>query len=109
MAESDTITIESSSISPAGGVTHFTVVKYSNYVDITQVTSLDYESITQYTLLLSASDSHYQDGDDSDSITELPITISVTDNVQPTISNQTLNSINENSSNGMLLIQYRTR
>ena len=100
-AESDTITIESSSITPAGGATHFTVVKYSNYVDITQATaSLDYESITQYTLLLSASDSHYQDGDDSDSITELPITISVTDNVQPTISNQTLNSINENSSNG---------
>ena len=100
-AESDTITIESSSISPAGGATHFTVVKYSNYVDITQATaSLDYESISQYTLLLSASDSHYQDGDDSDSITELPITISVTDNVQPTISNQTLNSINENSSNG---------
>ncbi len=100
-AESDTITIESSSISPAEGATHFTVVKYSNYVDITQATaSLDYESITQYTLLLSASDSHYQDGDDSDSITELPITISVTDNVQPTISNQTLNSINENSSNG---------
>ena len=100
-AESDTITIESSSISPAEGATHFTVVKYSNYVDITQATaSLDYESITQYTLLLSASDSHYQDGDDSDSITELPITISVTDNVHPTISNQTLNSINENSSNG---------
>ena len=100
-AESDAITIESSSISPAEGATHFTVVKYSNYVDITQATaSLDYESISQYTLLLSASDSHYQDGDDSDSITELPITISVTDNVQPTISNQTLNSINENSSNG---------
>ena len=100
-AESDAITIESSSISPAGGATHFTVVKYSNYVDITQATaSLDYESISQYTLLLSASDSHYQEGDDSDSITELPITISVTDNVQPTISNQTLNSINENSSNG---------
>lgn len=100
-AEGDTITIDSSSISPAGGSTHFTITKYSTYVDIEQNTgSLDYETYPVYTFSLSASDEHYQNSDDSDSIVTLPVSISVVDNVHPTINNQTLSSINENSSNG---------
>ena len=100
-AEGDTITIDSSSISPAGGSTHFTITKYSTYVDIEQNTgSLDYETYPVYTFSLSASDEHYQNSDDPDSIVTLPVSISVVDNVHPTINNQTLSSINENSSNG---------
>ena len=100
-AEGDTITIDSSSILPAGGSTHFTITKYSNYIDIEQNTgSLDYETYPVYTFSLSASDEHYQNSDDSDSIVTLPVSISVVDNVHPTINNQTLSSINENSSNG---------
>ena len=62
-AESDTITINSSSISPAGGASHFTITKSSTYVDITQNTgSLDYETYPTYTFSISASDEHYQAG-----------------------------------------------
>ena len=100
-AEGDTITIDSSSILPAGGSTHFTITKYSNYIDIEQNTgSLDYETYPVYTFSLSASDEHYQNSDDPDSIVTLPVSISVVDNVHPTINDQTLSSINENSSNG---------
>ena len=95
--EGDSITITSSSIDND----HFDITKYSTYVDIRQNTSsLDYESQTQYTFSITASDEHYESGEDSDSRTFLPITINVTDNLVPTLSNQTLSSINENSSNG---------
>ena len=96
-AESDAITIYSSSVDN----NHFAITKYSTYVDITQNTSsLDYEQQTQYTFSISASDEHYVSGEDLDSITYLPITVNVTDNLTPTVSDQTLSSINENSSNG---------
>ena len=94
--EGDAITITSASDSNG----HFTLTKYSTYVQIDQVTgSLDYENITSYTMSITASDEHYP-SQDADSITTLPITINVTDNLQPTINNQTLNSINEDSSAG---------
>ena len=96
-ANGDNITIYSSSIDN----NHFDVTKYSTYVDIRQNTgSLDYEQQTSYTFSISASDEHYEAGQDSDSIVGLPITVNVTDNLTPTINNQTLSSINENSSNG---------
>ena len=98
--ESDSITINSSS--DATG--HFSITKGSNYVAINQVTaSLDYENITSYTLSITASDAHYQAGEDADSFIALPITINVTDNTQPTVNNQNLNSINENSSAGTVV------
>ena len=81
---------------------HFDVTKYSTYVDIRQNTSsLDYEQQTTYNFSVSASDEHYELGQDSDSIVTLPITINVTDNLVPTLNDQTLSSINENSSNGV--------
>ena len=100
-AEGDTITIDSSSILPAGGASHFTITKYSTYVDIEQNTgSLDFETYPTYTFSLTASDEHYQNSQDTDSFTVLPVSISVTDNVHPTINNQTLSTINENSNDG---------
>jgi len=94
--EGDTITITSAS--DANG--HFTLTKYSTYVQIDQVTgSLDYENITSYSMSITASDEHYP-SQDASSITTLPITINVTDNLQPTINNQSLGSINEDSSAG---------
>jgi len=96
-ANGDDITIHSSSIDN----NHFDITKYSTYVDIRQNTgSLDYESQTTYTFSISASDEHYEAGQDSDSIATLPITVNVVDNATPTVNNQTLSSINENSSNG---------
>ena len=96
-AEGDTITITTSSIDN----NHFDVTIYGTYLDIRQNTgSLDYEQQTTYNFSITASDEHFESGEDSDSRTFLPITINVTDNLAPTINNQTLSSINENSSNG---------
>mgnify|MGYP000349714547 CR=1 FL=1 len=97
---SDVITITSSSI-PGG---HFTITKSSNFVSIAQATaSLDFETTSSYSFSITASDEHFQSGQDTNSITSLPITITVTDNVHPTINNQTLSSINENSSDGTVV------
>lgn len=96
-SESDTITINSGSDSNG----HFSIIKYGTYVAINQVTaSLDYESITSYNMSITASDAHYEAGDDADSFTALPITINVTDNTQPSVNNQTITGLNENSSAG---------
>ena len=96
-AESDNITITTSSIDA-----HFKADIKATYVDIIQVTeSLDYEVKQQYTFGVTASDEHFLSA--SQGVigqTLIPITINVTDNVHPTLNNQTLSSISENSSNG---------
>ena len=95
-AESDTITIHSSSI-PGN---HFSVARTGSYISLRQVTgSLDYETTSSYSFSISASDEHYQNGD-VDSIVGLPITITVQDNLTPTINNQSISGVNENSSDG---------
>ena len=100
-AESDTITIDSSSILPQA---HFTITKSATYVDITQNTgSLNYEVDPLYTFSISASDEHFQNSQDSDSISVLPVSISIVDNATPTVNNQSLSAINENSSNGTVV------
>ena len=96
-AESDTITITSQSDSTG----HFSLTKSSNYVSVTQVTaSLDYEAKTSYTFSVTASDEHAVAGQDVDAVAKLPITITVVDNATPSISNQNLGSINEDSDAG---------
>ena len=94
--EGDTITIVSSSI-PGN---HFSVARTGSYISLRQVTgSLDYETTSSYSFSISASDEHYQNGD-VDSIVGLPITITVQDNLTPTINNQSISGVNENSSDG---------
>ena len=99
--ESDSITITSSSIDN----NHFDIHKYSNYFDIRQNTgSLDYEVQSLYTFSVTASDEHFLSASQGTiGQTTLPISVSVTDNVHPTINNQTLSSISENSSNGAVV------
>ena len=96
--ESDSITITSSSIDNQ----HFDITVYSNYFDIRQNTgSLDYEVQSLYTFAVTASDEHFLSASQGTvGQTILPVSVSVTDNVHPTINNQTLSSISENSSNG---------
>ena len=96
--ESDSITLTSTSIDN----NHFDIHKYSNYFDIRQNTgSLDYEVQSLYTFAVTASDEHFLSASQGTvGQTILPISVSVTDNVHPTINNQTLSSISENSSNG---------
>jgi len=94
---SDSITITSSSI-PGD---HFSVTKYGTYVSIAQTTaSLDFETTSSYSFSISASDEHFIAGQDTDAITSLPITINVTDNVIPTLNNQTLTGFSEDENDG---------
>ena len=96
--ESDTITIGSGSFSPHF-TTAFALTLQSGYVRLDQITaSLDYDTYPSYSFVLTASDEHYESGDDTDSITYLPVRINVTDNVAPTINPQTLGGVNESSS-----------
>ena len=99
--ETDTITITSSSIDGE----HFDITVSSNYFDIRQNTaSLDYESQSLYTFAVTASDEHFLSASQGTvGQTILPVSVSVTDNVHPTINNQTLSSISENSSNGAVV------
>jgi hypothetical protein len=98
-AEGDTITIGSGSWS-YGDSTHFTITKNATNVVITQATSsLDYETYDHYQLYLTASDSKYP-SPDSDSVTYLPVRIPVTDNLAPTLNDQSVTGVNENSANG---------
>lgn len=95
--DSDAITITSSSI--AGN--DFSITKYATYVSIAQVTaSLDFETTSSYTFSITASDEHNVAGVDGDSFTTLPITINVTDNVIPTINNQTFTGFSEDENDG---------
>ena len=95
--ENDTITITTSSIDG----NHFDVTVYGTYLDIRQNTgSLDYEQQTTYTFSITASDEHYENSQDSDSRTFLPVTVNVTDNLVPVVNSQVVGTINENSSNG---------
>ena len=94
---SDSITITSSSI-PGD---HFSITKYGTYVSIAQTTaSLDFETTSSYSFSISASDEHFIAGQDTDAITSLPITINVTDNVIPTLNNQTLTGFSEDENDG---------
>ena len=98
--DGDTITITSSSHSSG----HFSLTNNGTYVQIDQVTSsLDYEDITSYAMSLTATDEHYQAGEDLEASASINITVNVTDNVIPVVNDQTLSTINENSSNGTSL------
>ena len=97
-AESDTITIETGSgVLPSGS---FELQISGTFVRLVQTTgSLDYEGITQYTYVLTASDEHYPSEDDN-SISYLPAIIDVVDNIAPTVNNQTLTGVTESSAGG---------
>lgn len=98
--ESDTITIDTGSLS-TDFTNKFSLDIESTYVQLNQLTSsLDYEDITQYEFVLTASDQHYQDGDDTAAIAYLPFQIAVVDNIGPSVNDQTISGVNENSSNG---------
>ena len=97
-SESDTITIGSGSAFVSSS---FSITKASTYVQLNQVTSsLDFEVTPKYEFFLTASDEHYGSGDDTEAITYLPFRISVVDNISPTVNDQELSSINENTTDG---------
>lgn len=97
-SESDTISIGSGSAFVSSS---FSFTKASTYVQLNQITSsLDFEVTPIYEFVLTASDEHYASGDDTEAIAYLPFQVKVVDNVGPTVNDQTLGSINENSADG---------
>ena len=96
-ANSDTITIVSNSLD----TTIFSANITGSYISLRQVTgSLDYENTISHSFSFTASDEHFEAGEDTDASSSLLVNISVNDNANPTINNQTLTGVNENSSNG---------
>ena len=100
-ADSDALTIRTGSL----GTDHFSftigTTGVSKYVDLVQVTSsLDYESLTSYSFVITASDANYEAGYDVPNITHLPFRVEVVDNLGPGIQDQSLSGVNENSSDG---------
>jgi len=95
-AQSDTVTINSGSLS-ADFQTDFQInVNYpSKRIQIEQINNVDYDTYPTYTFELTASDQHYP-SQDPESITYLPFTINVTDNLPPVMSDQPLTGVNEN-------------
>jgi len=99
-SEGDTINIGTGSLSSTF-TDAFSLTVESTYVQLNQVTaSLDFETTPTYEFVLTASDQHYEDGDDTESIKYLPFQVAVVDNTGPTVNDQTLSTINENSSDG---------
>tara|TARA_R110000782_G_scaffold238495_2_gene324896 strand:- start:1379 stop:5167 length:3789 start_codon:yes stop_codon:yes gene_type:complete len=95
--ESDTITIETGSLSSQFQAS-FQLQISSSFVRLYQTTaSLDYETYPSYSFVLTASDEHYP-SPDPNSVTYLPVTIPVVDNLAPTVDDQTLTGVSENSS-----------
>lgn len=102
--ESDTITINTGSLS-SNFTDAFSLTIGGTSVQLNQITaSLDFETIPVYEFVITASDQHAISGDDTNAITHLPFQVKVDDNAGPTIGgSQTLDSINENSSNGAVV------
>ncbi len=105
-SESDTIFIGSGSYLPSEPL-------FSDYFDLDIVTGgnpyvrlnqtaapLDFDTYASYSFVLTASDQHYQDGDDPNSISYLPVQIEIVDNIGPSINPQDLTGINESGSAG---------
>jgi hypothetical protein len=98
--EGDVVTINTGSLSSTF-TDAFSLTVESTYVQLNQVTaSLDFETTSTYEFVLTASDEHYQDGDDTDAIAYLPFHIAVQDNTGPSVNDQSLSGVNENSANG---------
>jgi hypothetical protein len=105
-SESDTVFIGSGSYLPSEPL-------FSDYFDLDIVTGgnpyvrlnqtaapLDFDTYASYSFVLTASDQHYQDGDDPNSISYLPVQIEIVDNIGPSINPQDLTGINESGSAG---------
>jgi hypothetical protein len=96
--EGDTITIGTGSLN-TDFTNYFSLNIQSNYVGLDQDNALDFDTVPSMSFVLTASDQHYQSGDDPSAIKYLPVQIDVQDNAHPTIGIQSF-SINEKSSDG---------
>ena len=109
-ANGDALTLQSGSL-PTAFTNAFDLTILSDRFTLTQTTSsLDYDTNPTFDFVLTASDEHYQSGQDPSAITYLDYHIRVLDNITPTINNQQFN-INENvnidNGEGLLSGEYR--
>ena len=94
-SDGDSLTVTATTISPAGD---FSAAVNGNQVTISQIAqTLDVSTASFYSLTLTVKDEHNVTGDDNTSTVDLPIAINIAPNVGPTINNQTLTGLSENS------------
>ena len=106
----DALTFQSGSL-PTAFTNAFDLTILSDRFTLTQTTSsLDYDTNPTFDFVLTASDEHYQSGQDPSSITYLNYHIRVLDNITPTINNQQFNineNVNVSNGQGLLSGEYR--
>jgi hypothetical protein len=106
----DTLTLQSGSL-PTAFTNDFNLTILSDRFTITQTAaSLDYDTNPQYEFTLTASDEHYQSGQDPSAITYLDYHLRVLDNVAPTINDQQFDineNVNVDNGQGLLSGEYR--
>ena len=79
----------------------FNVSRTGSRINVSQITaSLDFETTSSLAFSLTASDEHFVANQDGSSRATLPVTISVTNNVHPTINDQSFASSSESGSSG---------
>ncbi len=106
----DALTLQSGSL-PTAFTNDFNLTILSDRFTITQTAAnLDYDTNPKYEFTLTASDEHYQSGQDPSAITYLDYHLRVFDNATPTINNQEFD-INENvnvtNGQGLVSGEYR--
>lgn len=106
----DTLTLQSGSL-PTAFTNDFDLTILSDRFTITQTAAnLDYDTNPQYEFVLTASDEHYQSGQDPSAITYLNYHLRVFDNATPTINDQQFNineNVNVSNGQGLLSGEYR--
>lgn len=93
-SDGDTLTVTATSVSPAGD---FTATVSNNQITISQIAQqLDYDTTSFYSLTATVKDEHNVAGDDTSTV-DLPIAINIAQNAGPTINDQTIAGLSENS------------
>ena len=106
----DALTLQSGSL-PTAFTNDFDLTILSDRFTITQTAAnLDYDTNPQYEFTLTASDEHYQSGQDPTAITYLDYHLRVFDNATPTINDQQFDineNVNVSNGQGLLSGEYR--
>jgi len=101
--ETDNITINTGSLS-SDFTDAFSLTIGGTFVQLNQITSsLDFETTPIYEFVITASDQHFQSGDDTEATASLPFQVKIVDNIGPTVNNQDLDSFNETGSGGAVV------
>ena len=99
-ADGDAVTVTATAITPSGD---FSATVTGNQIAISQIAQqLDYGTTSFYSLTVTVKDEHYVSGDDNTSTADITIAINISPNIGPTIDDQTITGVSENSTAGTI-------